>query len=152
MSVTIPGFREAFPVFSDPVKFPTPEVQFWFELGGILLDVNRWGDLFDYGLQLFMAHNLATEYAATTGAAGGTLGGVVGAVTSASVDKVSYSRDPQAAMDPANGHWNLTIWGLKYIRLVKMVGAGPIQVGVGVGDTNWPQFPGWPGIVLPDSN
>lgn len=153
MAVTIDGFRGAFPVFQDPLNFPDPEVQFWLDLGTKLLSAERWADLLDYGLQLFMAHNLATEFAATNaGANGGVIGGIVGPVTSAAVDKVSYSRDPQGAMDPKNGHWNLTIWGLKYIKLVRLVGAGPIQVGVSVGDTNWPQFPGWPGVVLPDSN
>lgn len=147
MTVTIQGFREAFPAFSNTATYPNPEVQFWLELGQKLLNAERWGDVYDYGLQLFMAHNLSLEYQATMGGAGQAPGQVIGPTTSASVDKVSYSRDPGAAMDPANGHWNLTTYGLRYIRLVNMFGAGPIQVGVPPGGTNNPYPFAWPGVL-----
>lgn len=128
------AFRQVFPAFIDPGCFPDHEINFWIGLAEKLHSPERWGDLLEYGVHLFIAHNLSLEFISTQGARSGQAPGqIVGITTSASVDKVSYSRDASAAMDPANGHWNLTIYGLRHVRLVKMVGAGPIQVGAGEG-------------------
>jgi len=130
MTVTVVSFRAAFPEFTDAPTYPQPEIQFWLDLSAKLLNSDRWGELLDFGAQLFVAHNLCLQAASKTGAAGGGLPGqVVGPTTSASVDKVSYSRDASSAMDPANGHWNLSTYGLRYKQLLSMIGAGPIQVG-----------------------
>lgn len=145
MTVTVQDFREAFPPFSNVAQFPTAEINFWLSLGAKLLSVERWGDVYDYGLQLFVAHNLSLAAQAAASGAGGAPGAITGPVTSASVDKVSYSRNPGAAMNPANGHWNLTTYGLQYILLVMMFGAGPYQVGVAPGLTNNPYPGAWPG-------
>lgn len=148
MTVTVASFRAAFPPFTI-AAFPTAEVQFWLDLGANLLSAERWGNVYDFGLQLFVAHNLSLGAMALLGGASGAPGAVTGPVTSASVDKVSYSRNPGAAMDPKNGHWNLTTYGLRWIRLAQMFGAGPIQVGVPAGATN-DYYPGaWPGVVAP---
>ena len=138
------AFRKAFPAFMDPSCYPDHELNYWFTLGEKLLDKCRWGDLYSDGLYLFAAHNLALEFNSKKQALKGQQPGqVVGVLNSASVDKVSYSRDASAAMDPKNGHWNLTIYGLRYVRLVKMVGAGPVQVapnpmGAGISALGWP--------------
>jgi hypothetical protein len=125
-----------------------PEIQFWIDLGKKLINTCRWGDLAAYGLQLFVAHNLALENARCGGAAS-TPGMILGPITSAAVDKVSYSRDASAAMDPKNGHWNLTTYGLRYIYLVRMVGAGPLQIGVPPGGSNHAGGIAWPGVLIP---
>lgn len=143
MTVTVASFRVNFPEFASDVTYPDGEVQFWLDLG-VLLCGPRWGNLLDYGVQLFMAHNLSLQFnASQSGSSGQAPGSIVGPITSGTVDKVSYSRDPGAAMDPANGHWNLTTYGLRYIRLVRMVGAGPVQVGVPSADCAVPGA--WPG-------
>jgi Protein of unknown function (DUF4054) len=130
MSVTPPILRTTFPAFADVVAYPDPQIQFWIDLAAYLHDPGRWGELLDYGVQLFVAHNLTLEISNTrAGQVGAVPGQVTGAVTSGSVDKVSYSRDPGAAMDPASGHWNLSTYGLRYVRLIRMVGAGPVHVG-----------------------
>ncbi len=124
VTVTVADFRTAFPAFKSPAQWPAEEIQFWLDLGVRLMDAYRWGDTISYGLQLFVAHNLALGFMSDQGSGGGQAPGqVVGPVSSASVDKVSYSRNASAAMDPANGHWNLTTYGLRYIRLVNMFGA-----------------------------
>ncbi|MNK60445.1 hypothetical protein D3C87_795790 [compost metagenome] len=71
----------------------------------------------------------------------------MGPISSASVDKVSYSRDARAANLPDAGDFNLTAWGLRWYRLMRMAGAGPVQVSVPPGGTNSP-YPGygWPGV------
>lgn len=144
-------FRDQFPVFSSTSTYPDTEIQFWIDLAAKLHSVERWGDLYDYGVSLFVAHNLSLEFSSTSAAAAGQAPGqVVGALSSASVDKVSYSRDASSAMDPKNGHWNLTTYGLRWVKLVRMVGAGPIQVGVpspSEGQISNGGF--WPGVIPP---
>lgn len=142
MTVTAASFRAAFPEFANTGNYPDPQVDFWIALG-VLLCGPRWGRLLDFGIQLFVAHNLSLEFNAMKAAATNQNPGfVVGPVTGGAVDKVSYQRDPGAAMDPANGHWNLTIYGLRYIRMVRMVGAGPVQVGVPLGACSNGAWPG----------
>lgn len=148
MDTTSTAFRKAFPAFMDPSCYPEHEIDYWRQLGTKLLDVNRWGELYSDGLFLFIAHNLTLEAGSKAAAAKGqTPGQVQGPITSASVDKVSYSRDGSSAMEPDAGHWNLTIYGLRYVRLVKMIGAGPVYVG--------PTMPAgngsiaWPGVIPP---
>lgn len=136
MTVTVSSFRGAFPVFGDASKYTSTEISFWLDLASKLVSQERWSTLYDAGVQLFVAHNLAIDAGATLNAKlGKAPGQVEGAVTSGSVDKVSYSRDPGSAMDPSNGHWNLTTFGLRYIRLARMLGAGPVQVGAPLGDS-----------------
>lgn len=151
MAVTVPAFRAAFPAFADAAAYPDPEVQFWIDLGYKLHDPYRWGALLDDAVSLFVAHNLALEAMSSSSGGGGVPGAVVGPVSSASVDKVSYSRDARAALDPKAGHWNLTVWGLRWYRLMRMAGAGPVQVGVPPGGSNygWGASAGWPGVVPP---
>ena len=130
MTVTVASFRAAFPAFTDTTLYPDPQVQLYLDLSVNLMDQIRWGNLLDYGTQLFVAHNLALEAPSTAdAAAGGLPGQIKGSVTSGSVDKVSYSRDVSSAMLPNAGHWNLTSYGLRFKQLINMIGAGPIQVG-----------------------
>jgi hypothetical protein len=142
MTVTVASFRAAFPAFANDTTYPVPEIEFWLALALLLLNAARWSTLLDYGQQLFVAHNLSLEYNAKKAAlTGQNPGVVVGAVTGGSVDKVSYQRDPGSAMDPKNGHWNLSIYGIRYIALARQIGAGPVHVGVpspDMGNTAWP--------------
>ena len=146
-AVTPTTFRAAFPEFKDPTLYPDTEIQFWLDLSPNLLNANRWGALFNFGVQLFTAHNLSLQYSAVKAGQLGAQPGVVnGPQTAGSVDKVSYSRNPGLVMDPKNGHWNLTTYGLRYLALVNMIGAGPVQVGAcGAGSG----VLGWPGVIYP---
>lgn len=151
MAVTVAQFRANFPAFADAAKYPDPEVQFWLDLAYQQHDPARWGEILDFAVQLYVAHNLAIDGAqgASGSGSGGVPGAVVGPVSSASVDKVSYSRDARIAYLPDAGSWNLTTWGLRWYRLMRMAGAGPVQVSVPPGGTNEP-FPGyWPGVIPP---
>jgi hypothetical protein len=152
---SIAAFRDSLPAFADPVLYQSEQIGFWFDLAAVLMSPARWGTAYDYGARLFVAHNLALDGGADGQGGGQGPGAVTGPVTSASVDKVSYSRDPGAAMDPSNGHWNLTTYGLRYARLVRMVGAGPVQVGAPYGPANAGFGPGglgaWQGVVFPQS-
>lgn len=131
MAVTVVKFRADFPEFANASTFPTAQVQFYIGIAALLLGP-RWGNLLDFGTELFVAHNLSVEFESTRAAArGANPGAIVSPVTGGAVDKVSYQRAASSVLDPKNGHWNLSQYGLRYIRLVSMVGAGPVQVSPG---------------------
>ena len=134
MTVDVAKFRTDFPEFTDPVVYPDPQVQFYIDVFVGAFKGSRWGTgvLSDYGTELFVAHNLALEMQAKQLAAQGqNPGQVLGPIASGSVDKVAYSRSLVGILDPKAGHWNLTQYGLRYYRIMNMVGAGPVQVAPG---------------------
>lgn len=125
----IATFRADFPEFGDTTAFPNSGVTYWLTLGGKLLNASRWDDLLDTGLELFIAHNLVLERQAQKAAAFGGVPGVsTGPTSGKTVDKVTVSYDTSAAMEPDAGHWNLTIFGTRFIALARMVGAGGMQL------------------------
>ncbi len=130
MAANVDGFRAAFPAFADSNVYPQLSVQFWLDLSAKLMDAGRWGNLLDTGAYLFSAHNLSLEMLSTRdGGRGAQPGAIQGPQTAGSVDKVSWSRDASGAMLPDAGHWNLTTYGLRYLQLVRIVGAGGVYVG-----------------------
>jgi hypothetical protein len=150
MSVTVDSFRQGFAkVFLDTDAYPPEAVQFWLGIAGLML-TNRWGPsapsadvpptcLLDYGTVLFAAHQLILEkQAADAAKRKATPGLTTGAISADSVGKVSRSYDTSAGLELEAGHWNLTTYGLRFIALAKMVGAGPFTVnghgfGFGIG-------------------
>lgn len=92
---------------------------------------------------LFIAHHAVLERKALDAAAqpGGVPGVSTGVINSKSVDKVSVGYDTAAGTEEGAGHWNLTVYGIRLKSLFNMMGAGPVQVGIGC-----PAGPGaWPG-------
>lgn len=135
------------PAFDDASKFPASSVTFYINLAYMLLNVNRWGTLLDFGATLFVSHWLTLGKLAVAGGANGIPGTAIGILTGGTVDKVSYTKDVQSVIEEGAGHWNMTIYGLEFWRLAQMMGAGPIQIGM-------PAFAGpgvfaWPGVILP---
>jgi hypothetical protein len=146
MTVTAASFRTAFPAFANTATYPDAQIDFWIALALLMHNAERWGNLLDYGVMYFVAHNLTLEFNANRAATlGQNPGPVLGAVTSGSVDGSSYSRDPGQAMDPNNGHWNLSVYGLRWKEMQRLVGAGPVQVGVGC--TTPSISAAWPGVI-----
>lgn len=151
MAVTPASFRAALNAFADNARYSDDEITYWNTLALKLHNADRWGDFIDDGVMFFIAHNLALEDASEQAAMKDQAPGAIqGAVTSVSVDKVSYARDPSAAMEPGAGHWNLTTYGMRWLRLSKMAGAGPLQIGAGpcgpnISSAAWPgpQNFGW---------
>jgi hypothetical protein len=132
MTVTAASFVTNFPEFANATNYPVPSIDFWISIAGLQFDVSRWGTLYDYGIQLYVAHNLTLSQQAVKAASRGqNPGAIEGPLTNASVDKVSYARNPALAVDPKNGELNLSTYGIRLVRLIKMIGAGPIYVGVG---------------------
>ncbi len=144
MAVTVQQLRADFPEFASTTTFPNSTLTFWLNLAYSLLNAQRWGNQLDVGAELFAAHNIVIEARAqAASASGGIPGEQVGPMNSKSVDKVSIGYDTSSGIQPDAGHWNMTVYGTRFIRLVRMFGAGPLQIGVGVA----PAYSGgaWPG-------
>ena len=149
MSVTSDSFRLAFPAFQNTALYPTPMVDFWVAQALLLHNPARWGANLDFGVSLWVAHNLVLEtQAGKQSAQGKPVAGTTGLVSSKSVDKVSVSFDNTTASEKDAGNWNLTTYGQRWYRLSRMAGAGPIQSGI-----PQPSDPGisqgWPGFIYP---
>lgn len=98
----------------------------------------------DFALEMWTAHQIVIEKqavdAAKTGGDPGT--SRVGLVTSKSVNNVSISYDVSAVTTANAGYYNQTIYGMRFIQLARLRGAGPIQIGIGVAPL---PFMGWSG-------
>jgi Protein of unknown function (DUF4054) len=128
--ITAKQFRADFPEFTDLGVYPDSSVNYWLAVGTILLDPLRWGTILQLGLELFVAHNLVVEaQAQQTALAQGWPGESRGAISSENAGDVSVNYDTQNTLEVDAGHWNLTMFGTRFIRWAKMAGAGPVQVG-----------------------
>jgi hypothetical protein len=89
--------------------------------------------LADYAIGLFAAHNLALEQLVEAQAAlGAPPIGQTGVLSSKSVGPASASYDVSAATYEDAGYFNMTIYGRRLWQLAMQVGAGPIQIGIGI--------------------
>ena len=131
MTITAASLRAALPELVDATVYPDATIGFYIGLSAKLMDEGRWGDLFDYGQTLFVAHRLVLSGRRVEAAAfGGAPGEASGPISSKSIDKVSVSYDTSTASEENAGFYNLTSYGQEFFRLVRMIGAGPIQVGM----------------------
>lgn len=123
-------FRQDFPEFADVAKYPDPQVQFYIDLSTKLMSECRFGDIYPYAQELFVAHNLTLAAGNQQAAAGGGLPGQGGggAVASKKVGSVSVNYDTADSMLPGAGHWNMTTYGRQYIQLVRLIGAVAYQL------------------------
>ena len=131
MTVSVTQFRTDFPEFADATKYPDSAFALWYGVAVKLLNTDRWGSLLDVGCELYAAHQLTLEFRAFEESTNGMPpGGQVGPMNSKSVDKVSMGFDTSAGIEEGAGHWNLTIYGTRFIRLARMMGIGPVQIGI----------------------
>lgn len=134
--------RADFPEFANITTFPDASVNFWLSVAVLSLDPLRWDTMLDVGTELFVAHHLAlSAREAETVAAGGIPGAVKGIVTNKAVDKVSVGMDASSVSLTDGGFWNMTTYGIQFLQLARMIGAGGIQVGAGGTPPGVP-FPG----------
>lgn len=129
MALTSTQFRFDFPEFANPVQFTDGVITSWITTAGLLLNACKWGNLLTLATELLVAHNItlsARDQAAAL--AGGVPGEMTGAVSSKSVDKVSVGYDTNSAALLNAGDYALTTYGIRYLRLARMVGAGGSQL------------------------
>ncbi|MBJ9624597.1 DUF4054 domain-containing protein [Burkholderia multivorans] len=122
-------FRQSFPEFDDTTTYPDSLVQFWMTVAVSLVNAERWGELTDLGIALVTAHHLALAVKDQEMAAvGGVPGQVTGPQSSKAVDKVSASYDTASVAIKDGGFWNATMYGVRYLSLAMMMGAGGMQL------------------------
>lgn len=132
MTVTVAQFRANFTEFASTANFPNSMVQFWLDVAYQILNVARWGRQLDLGAQLYAAHNCVLEARMNAEAANGAIPGAngsgIGVVNSKSVDKVSVGLDVSAMQQEFMGAYGLTVFGVRLWQLIRLFGAGPVQV------------------------
>lgn len=122
-------FRQAFPEFKDATRFPDSLVQIWLTAAVLLVNPTRWMELTDIAVGLVTAHHVALATRDTkTSEVGGVPGQVAAPQSSKSVDKVSASYDTAAVAIKDGGFWNATMYGIRYLSLAQMMGAGGMQL------------------------
>lgn len=127
--LTEQSFRERMPMFASAENYPTAQISLYLGLGLKLLDERRWGELREEGLMFFLAHYLSLFHRSMSASKmGADAGKIVGNETSKSVDSVSKSMDVSSVTIDGAGHWNQTTWGVQFLQLQEMIGAGGIQL------------------------
>jgi len=128
--ITIDQFRRDFPVFADSSKYEDEQIALYLNVFGPSINAQRWGQFYTLGIELLVAHNMALDALAARQGAGGVPGiGNTGIVASKSVGSASISYDTSLGIDPRAGDYNLTIYGRRLYRIIRMVGMAPTQVG-----------------------
>jgi hypothetical protein len=132
---SVEDFRSQFPSFVNTDTYPDARVVFWLRLGQKMLNKRRWGNVYEEGLYLFVAHNLTVEREVMSGTgAGGSDGGggeSIGMVTSESqtIGDTSYSATYSTGEAySSDGQMSGTIYGQMYLDLVRIIGAGGVQL------------------------
>lgn len=138
MTVTVQSFRQTFRMFADPDLAPDDAVNYYIGLatnfltgstpsGGTLFDALS----FDRAVSLFIAHYLTLDardlQASKIG--GGVPGELEGPATGKSIDKVSVNSDTKAVTWDNAAFYNQTRFGTELVGLIRMFGAGGIQLG-----------------------
>lgn len=142
--MTIAMFRSDLPEFSNTNDYPDGSLTYWLNVANMMLNADRWGDTLNLGLEQFMAHHIVMEkLALDTAAVGGYPGLNKGVVSGESPGGASLSYDTNSVIEPDAGHWNYTIYGTRFIRLTRMFGAGPIQIGAGMDGGCEGNLPWW---------
>jgi hypothetical protein len=132
--LTIGAFRQDYPEFTNDVDYPDASLTYWLNIATMMLNANRWDENLNMGLELFMAHHLVLEkMSRDTAKVGGWPGLNKGAISGETTNAGSVSYDTNSVIEADAGHWNYTIYGTRFIHLVRMFGAGPIQIGPGCG-------------------
>jgi hypothetical protein len=128
--LSIEGFRQAFPAFADSNKYPDTAIGFWINqaINFSPININRWGQFYNLGLRYYIAHNLALDRVSEITASGGGAPVGSGVANSKSVGGVSISYDVEFGSEEKAGHWNLTTFGSRFIRLLRMAGSAPVQL------------------------
>lgn len=120
--------RKDFPEFADPAKYPESSVKFWLSIAALTLNADRWGSLLDLGTELFVVHHLVLAARDALGGAAGIPGKVEGIVSSKAVDKVSVGYDAGSVSLTDAGFYNMSVYGIRFLQLARMIGAGGIQL------------------------
>ena len=130
--ITSQQFRMDYPEFASTSIFPSSQIDYWLTMGYSFLNADRWGDQLTVGVELFAAHNLSLEGKAQLDAKdNGVPGYSPGLIIAKTVGPVGIKYENKVTQENNSGHWGFTIYGLRFIRIARLMGAGPMQIGIG---------------------
>lgn len=154
VALTPAQFRTDFRSFADKDKYTDQTVQLYLNLAFASLSPTAWGQFYVQGMELFAAHHLVIDARdQQVEVTGGTAGNATGRVSSKGVGGASVGWDSGSTAERDAGWWNLTTFGTRYFRLVRLVGMGGAQLGGNPGaiaegvqsNSGGPPAGGWPG-------
>lgn len=129
MDFDIAAFRLAFPEFKCTDKYPTSMVTFWAGLAAAQVRECIWKTQWNVGVSLYVAHEITlAAQNAMAAALGGTPGLQGGVATTKTVGGGTVGYDATTTTEKDAGYWNLTTYGKQFYRLVRIFGAGAIQL------------------------
>jgi hypothetical protein len=120
-------FRQLYPAFSDPKIYTDEQIAFWINQATVNppIDPYRWGQFYNLGIMLWIAHNLMYQAYAAKLAKTGTMG--TGIASSKSVNGVSLSYDLGFGSEMDAGWYGTTPYGNEFLYYARLAGMGPIQ-------------------------
>lgn len=122
MAIANDTFRTNLPEFEDSSKYPDSMLTFQGRIAGIYCSEEKWGELYELGMCLAMAHFM------TIAANNMTDAGNNGLVSSESAGDVSISFDTGSVIEERGGDWNTTSYGRQFIRMARLVGGRAVQL------------------------
>ena len=127
--MTVDSFRKNFPAFTAEL-YPDDAVSVRLSLGDVFFSKRSWmpSNLRDHVIGLYTAHYLAAYGSADAGGSGTASGSGMGVVSSKSVDGASISYDTGSTVEQGAGFWNATPYGRELWQLMRVFGAGAIQL------------------------
>lgn len=128
MTVTADSFRKHYREFADPVLYDGEDIDYYIGIAYSLLNANRWGNLLDYGIELWVAHNLALSGEKKEDDA--DLANFSGPTTSQHVGEVGFTSSPQFILQGLKdiGLFAKTTYGIQYWQMAEKIGAGGVQI------------------------
>lgn len=143
--ITVAYLRSVFPEFASAVKYPDEQVNFWLMYAAIFLPRHRWRQAIGLGTLLFVAHNLVLGgLAAAEGAKGAPPSMTVGPIVSKTVGDLTINYDAALGMLEQDGHWSMTSYGTRFVKLARQMGNGWVQIGIGHAPIGSPGSVGYP--------
>lgn len=123
------AFRAGFPEFSDATAYPDAQLDFWATLAEAQIVECIWTDLKPSAVMLYVAHEVVlARQNVQSAAVGGSPGQKGGIVNSKAVGAVNAAYDSITQSEKDAGWWNRTTYGMQFYRLLKLFGAGAIQL------------------------
>lgn len=127
--MTTAQFRTLFPEFADIARYTDSLIDGWIAIATLSVNPCRWLQQTNLGIGLYVAHEITIEAnnirAANNGGTPGTFAGIANNKT---VGSVTVGYDTTSTAEKDAGYWNTTTYGKKYYRLVRIFGAGCVQL------------------------
>jgi hypothetical protein len=147
-TLTPTQFRLDLTAFADATAYPDAVINLYLQAAIAALNLPRFGAFASLAVEFMTAHYLVLDKQDDRAAAAGGVPGVnAGMISSKSVGPVSIGMDGGSSAEDDGGHWNLTTYGRRYLRLAREAGAGPLQLG----GVPFPSGSGFPGSAAAQS-